>query len=43
MKNDSMRFQTLDCYQVAKEIAKLVHLAKIPLCQGSCHPLRVAA
>jgi four helix bundle protein len=24
-----MRFQTLDSYQVAKEIAKLVHLAKI--------------
>jgi four helix bundle protein len=29
MKNERMRFQTLDSYQVAKEIAKLVHLAKI--------------
>jgi four helix bundle protein len=29
MKNGEMRFQTLDCYRVAKEIAKLVHLAKI--------------
>jgi four helix bundle protein len=28
MKNQ-LRFQTLDCYQVAKELAKLVHLAKI--------------
>src|ERR1700729_3827661 len=27
--NNQLRFQTLDCYQVAKEIAKLVHLAKI--------------
>jgi four helix bundle protein len=29
MKNDLMRFQTLDCYVVAKEIARLVHLSKI--------------
>jgi four helix bundle protein len=28
MKNQ-LRFQMLDCYQVAKELAKLVHLAKI--------------
>ena len=28
-KNNQMAFQTLDCYRVAKEIAKLVHLAKI--------------
>ena len=27
--NLRLRFQTLDSYQVAKEIAKLVHLAKI--------------
>jgi four helix bundle protein len=29
MENRRLRFQTLDSYQVAKEIAKLVHLAKI--------------
>ena len=28
MKNH-LRFQRLDCYQVAREIAKVVHLAKI--------------
>ena len=28
-KQNQMRFQTLDSYRVAKEIAKLVHLAKI--------------
>src|ERR1700733_14220711 len=28
MKN-RLRFQMLDCYQVARDVAKLVHLAKI--------------